>query len=58
MYSTVIRETSPGVTSDSIFSKSVENFEKHQNKNFLEFHLVYNILKFFSGTKNEKITYS
>ena len=30
IYSTVIKKTFPGTVLGSIFSKSVENFEKHQ----------------------------
>ena len=54
----MIEKTSTGEILDSIFSKSVENFEK-SGKKFLEFHLVYiSALQNFSGTNNlgQKVT--
>ena len=52
--STVIKKTSPRAILGSIFSKSVENFEK--KKSFLEFHLVYiSVFKIFLGQKSKKL---
>ena len=56
MYSTVIKKTSPGAISGSIFSQSVENFEKHQEQKFLRIYLVYiSVFETFLGQKLRKL---